>query len=1034
MAKDLFRLQNTIKYPTSIIVNGASPLGLSVASSLLEQGGYVIIVDNYDETNLAKLSARFGEERLLALLDYSSITHLPEELRRLDYIFYLQHEANDFSETISTHKFLKYSNYLDAMLSLAGRFEAKFLLTTSIKAHQMLLDSMQLDLNYGKNAKDKHTVYTEMEIQRYAESLTLEYVNKMDLNARILRLGEVIGSGIDLTKRTMFNQFLIAAVTGRELSIKNDGLESDFYVHLMDAAYGIVKAQFSKDTKGEIYTLSYEQAYTHLSVAYLMQDLEPESKEINFIADSAPVVHLQKPAPNLSRIGWIPKIDFEQAVKDSLSAAKLYILKESAKAKVPGDSAIVDKLKSFLSLAQEEDDLDIDVDSGPVSRLIAERKLQMRAKELALKDANDDIQWKTKAKERSPKQKISNSLWQGFNSFKKRFSSLKNVTPAQLLYSILAAVVLIFFYFNVLAPVLALGRNILVISSQLPQMANAISTFDTAATKNALESLEFSLSDSAAIVAKYQGILKYFALDQTGYQISAALSDYALWASAGKDMMYVAEPLTSYLNSYADNIYFRPNSDSYLSSSNGLDYSPILTELNNRKAYLDAAYDKYVQAIDHLDTLEVPSVLADTFSKLNGGMKLVDLEKMNNLLANANALLGIGEDQTYLIAVLDNARLQTAGGSLSALIQMTWQNGAVAEVKVVPIDSIDIGTWQADEFSLNYLKARQFTRSSALSLSEIDQISDPTVFSSVLKQAWKQYTARDVDVVVKMDLEGLESLLALTDGVEVDTETVSDGALLAKLASLQTTNETAERRNDVIAQVSARLLDEILDDWKGNFIPFLDTLSILSLNGHLVIPDNTIAIASLLKETGGDGKLLLTSDIPLEIYLGTDETNISPTRLPALNQATKVVVRDDTTLDYTLTLRFPSISDVTTVGVCGSSVIKDLRMSGVDALRVSTGEYNDSKCITAKLLTETEVIVQFNTIQFETFTNNQYNLVLGIPKVFGAETISDVEVSLSSTLSFVTIIPEAVPVGGKVVFTQNLQTDAIIDLTISKSN
>jgi hypothetical protein len=44
-------------------------------------------------------------------------------------------------------------------------------------------------------------------------------------------------------------------------------------------------------------------------------------------------------------------------VKDSLSAAKLYILKESAKAKVPGDRAIVDKLKSFLSLAQEEDDL-----------------------------------------------------------------------------------------------------------------------------------------------------------------------------------------------------------------------------------------------------------------------------------------------------------------------------------------------------------------------------------------------------------------------------------------------------------------------------------------------------------------------------------------------------------------------------------------------------------------------------------------------------------------------------------------------------
>jgi nucleoside-diphosphate-sugar epimerase len=150
MINNQFRLQNSIKYPTSIIVNGATPLGLTVAASLLEQGGYVVIVDNYDETNIAKLKARFGEEKLLALIDYSSITHLPDELRRLDYVFYLQHEASNFEETISTHKFLKYSNYLDAMLSLTSRFEAKFLLTTSIKAHQLLLDSMQMDLNFGE--------------------------------------------------------------------------------------------------------------------------------------------------------------------------------------------------------------------------------------------------------------------------------------------------------------------------------------------------------------------------------------------------------------------------------------------------------------------------------------------------------------------------------------------------------------------------------------------------------------------------------------------------------------------------------------------------------------------------------------------------------------------------------------------------------------------------------------------------------------------------------------------------------------------
>jgi hypothetical protein len=54
------------------------------------------------------------------------------------------------------------------------------------------------------------------------------------LNARILRVGEVIGSAIDLTRRSVFNQLLIAAVTSKELKIKNDGLnQSTMYIYSM---------------------------------------------------------------------------------------------------------------------------------------------------------------------------------------------------------------------------------------------------------------------------------------------------------------------------------------------------------------------------------------------------------------------------------------------------------------------------------------------------------------------------------------------------------------------------------------------------------------------------------------------------------------------------------------------------------------------------------------------------------------------------------------------------------------------------------
>jgi hypothetical protein len=100
------------------------------------------------------------------------------------------------------------------------------------------------------------------------------------------------------------------------------------------------------------------------------------------------------------------------------------------------------------------------------------------------------------------------------------------------------------------------------------------------------------------------------------------------------------------------------------------------------------------------------------------------------------------------------------------------------------------------------------------------------------------------NVVVKMDLEGLESLLALTDGVEVDTETVSDGALLQ---SWQVCRQRTRPLREEMSNSSSKCktLGRNTGRLEGNFIPFLDTLSILSLNGHLVITDNTIAIASL---------------------------------------------------------------------------------------------------------------------------------------------------------------------------------------------
>ncbi len=47
-----YRLKNTIKYPTTIIVGGLNKLGLEIAESLMEQGGYVILIDSVTPENV----------------------------------------------------------------------------------------------------------------------------------------------------------------------------------------------------------------------------------------------------------------------------------------------------------------------------------------------------------------------------------------------------------------------------------------------------------------------------------------------------------------------------------------------------------------------------------------------------------------------------------------------------------------------------------------------------------------------------------------------------------------------------------------------------------------------------------------------------------------------------------------------------------------------------------------------------------------------------------------------------------------------
>jgi len=268
----LNKLEKNKNAPVALIFQGAEPLGLELSKLLIEQGAFVILLDEYSQKKKEVIKSLLREE-LFSFIDISGTNSIADSISRIDYIFYFNHALNDPLEEVSTRDFLEKSNRLDRLLQLGAEKKSKFLLTTSIALHQLIQTSK--DQMVDTDLSDDSLKYTTLEVQRYSENLTREYYKRGGLDARIVRIGQILGEGIDLEEDTLLGRYVKGAIKGEKIIVDGDGLETMYFVHVLDAAYGLIKAQFTEKASGKIYSLSIPRDITVLNLAYKILDLEP---------------------------------------------------------------------------------------------------------------------------------------------------------------------------------------------------------------------------------------------------------------------------------------------------------------------------------------------------------------------------------------------------------------------------------------------------------------------------------------------------------------------------------------------------------------------------------------------------------------------------------------------------------------------------------------------------------------------------------------------------------------------------------------
>jgi len=1031
------KLHTSVKYPTSIIVKGANILGVEIARSLLEQGGFVIIIDSESNASRKLLDPLITYKNLL-VLDFGSIADLSQDLRRLDYIFYFEHKSTELVEKISTQKFLQNSNYLDSMLDLSAKFDAKFLLTTAIRAHQLNISNAQLEYNYGLNNRSSHTEYIELEIQRYAESLVQEYREKVGINSRVLRLGEIIGRGTEFGQSSTLVKLIREGLEGRDLIVPGDGLEANYYIHYLDAAYGILKAQFSASSKGKIFTLANPEEITALSVAYKLLELLPSAREIKFDSDDDkfPPLILYKPAENLAVIGWKPRIGFDRALVQTIEYIQELLIIEKALRKgstvdLYDKKNMTEKIRDFFFVAENETK-----ETDAVAKLIAERKKLEMTRTGSMVGANTKIKQQGRSRKKmNIIEKADVFLHDLLFGFSRRISFLKNVTITDFVVTMFLISGFVVIYFMLISPLFSLSRNIFFVKSYLDKIETSVAGYNFQEAQEINQRLINNLNSAQERVEDLQYIFILTRQDQLYVDTQRFLESMIEYSQAYNDIFTAYSPFQSYIKRFEPNLIYRFGESKLLTADGSGDY----------RTELDALYMQRGKVDDSLSRISQANQEAELFAQKLPGRFVGNLTKQKSRLdKNFNEFIFIADNYyywptlfgrekpvTYLVVVQDNTRYSMSGGAIVGYIAFTLDEGVLrnVETEVIGTPQFDKTVVTPEIISAINLVSSKDVNQDNIEFYDLSAISDSNLFLETIKKNYELTKETKVDMILTTNTTTLSRYLQVGGEINFQQINFNEDNLLNSVALLSD-SDNGKSRNEVLMNLYAKNITEKFNNLDVRLMELVEVMGLAGENKEMSFFSSNTELESFVRSLG------VASVVPVaDIRFGMiaqpkPEDRIS--RYPINTLEGKIKINADYTTEKSLRLRLNSADNLQNAVLCVNGGVKNPRNFDVEPELVSTTFSADSVCNIFLRNKTLSYGLNYETIAFANSETQRAVYVLRLVKTPGIESNYDLEFSFGGGLSVSPEDKNFVQVDDKYVYSGILHNDKLFKFDLSK--
>ncbi len=311
--------ENYIYYYMKILVTGGSGfIGSHLCKRLVEEGNYVICLDNNFTGSMENIRILLGNP------NFEFIRHdivLPIYLE-VDQIYHLACPASPKAYQYNPIKTIK-TNVLGTInaLGIAKRTKSRILLTSTSEIYGDPKVSPQSEEYWGNvNPIGIRSCYDEG--KRLAETLMMEYHRNNNVDIRIARIFNTYGPNMDKNDGRVVSNFIMQCLNNEDITIYGDGSQTRSFCYVDDTVDGLIKLM-NGNSIGPI----------NIGNPNEMQIKELAEKLLIMIDTKSKIIYKELPSddpmqrrPNINKakelLNWEPKINLNEGLLKTINYFK----------------------------------------------------------------------------------------------------------------------------------------------------------------------------------------------------------------------------------------------------------------------------------------------------------------------------------------------------------------------------------------------------------------------------------------------------------------------------------------------------------------------------------------------------------------------------------------------------------------------------------------------------------------------------------------------------------------------------------------